>query len=55
MTSILNEGQSERARETKKKRGSSALSGIEGCEEIFYRDVDIAGNELSQLHKHADV
>jgi hypothetical protein len=45
----------QRQQEKQKKRGGSAVSGIEGCEEIFYKDLDIVGNVLSRLHKYADV
>jgi len=30
------------------------LSRIDGCEQIFYKDLDIAGNVLTQFYKYAD-
>jgi hypothetical protein len=66
MTSILNEGQTEREREREQERvragererergGRSAVPRIDGCEQIFYKDLDTTGNVLTQFYIYADV
>jgi len=56
MTSILNEGHREREREQERVRagerergGRSAVSRIDGCDQIFYKDLNITGNVLTVL------
>jgi hypothetical protein len=64
MSSILNEGHRERKKEREQESDSrrkremgarSAVSRINGCNQIFYKDLNITGNMLTQFYKYADV